>query len=163
MKAEFAAFAALMALAPAFAQTTPPGSAPQVESLKAPAYPPIALAARVSGEVHLRIALAADGTPLSVEMRSGPAMLQQSAIDSARGSRFQAPAQESPSQPLELTYRYVINPLECDQAPDPSYPRVSSETYTITITGQVMTICDPAAQIRVRSAKCLYLWRCSLK
>ena len=163
MKAVFAALASLVVLTSAFAQTAPPGSAPQVISLRAPQYPPIALAARVTGEVRLKITLAADGTPSNVEVQSGPLMLQQSAIDSARGSRFQALTQVNPGQPGELTYSFVIVPLACDQAPDPSYPHVSSAAGEITVTGQVMTICDPAASVRVRSAKCLYLWRCGRK
>jgi TonB family protein len=159
MKAALAALAALVALATAFAQITPPRSALQVISLKPPQYPPIALAARVTGDVRLEITLAADGTPSNVEVRSGPAMLQASAIDSARGSRFRATPTVSSRQPLELNYRYVIVPLRCDQAPDPTYPRVSSDADTITITGQVVPLCDPGFT-RVRSIKCLYLWRC---
>jgi len=90
-------------------------------------------------------------------------MLRQSAVDSARASRFHLSGRELRSQPQDLIYRYLLETLDCDQAPDPAYPRATSGQGTITITGQSMPICDPGAQIRVRSVKCLYLWRCGLK
>ena len=57
--------------------------------LQAPAYPPIAMAARVWGDVILSVTLATDGTAESVTVDSGPQMLRQAAVDSAKGSRFQ--------------------------------------------------------------------------
>lgn len=53
-----------------------------------PVYPPIAKAAQVQGAVKLEIKVSRAGTVDWVKMVSGPAMLQQAAMDSVRQWRF---------------------------------------------------------------------------
>src|SRR5580698_9034843 len=52
-------------------------------------YPPIALAAHVSGDVVLKIALRPDDVIDSVEVVSGPPMLRQTAIESIKQAEFE--------------------------------------------------------------------------
>jgi protein TonB len=53
-----------------------------------PVYPPIAKAARVSGTVVLQATISKTGTIENLKVVSGPAMLQQSALDAVRQWRY---------------------------------------------------------------------------
>jgi protein TonB len=53
-----------------------------------PVYPPIAKAARVSGTVVLEATISKTGTIENLKVMSGPAMLQQAAIDAVRSWRY---------------------------------------------------------------------------
>jgi len=53
-----------------------------------PVYPPIAKAARVSGTVVLQATISKGGTIENLHVISGPAMLQQSAMDAVRQWRY---------------------------------------------------------------------------
>jgi len=53
-----------------------------------PMYPPIAKAARVSGTVVLQATISKTGTIENLHVISGPAMLQQSAMDAVRSWRY---------------------------------------------------------------------------
>jgi TonB family protein len=137
---------------------------PTIVELTTPIYPPMALAARVSGEVKLDVTIGEGGTPSAVAVQSGPPMLRQAAIDSATRSKFRANI-EVPGGIHPVTYRFVLDwPTKCER--DNSYPRVKHEGDLVTVTEQPALICDPATSIekvRFRSAKCLYLWKCDSK
>jgi protein TonB len=53
-----------------------------------PVYPPIAKAARVSGTVVLQATISKTGTIQNLKVMSGPAMLQQAALDAVRQWRY---------------------------------------------------------------------------
>jgi protein TonB len=53
-----------------------------------PIYPPIAKAARVSGTVVLQATISKQGTIENLKIVSGPAMLQQAAVDAVRQWRY---------------------------------------------------------------------------
>jgi protein TonB len=53
-----------------------------------PVYPPIAKAARVSGTVVLQATISKQGTIEGLHVVSGPAMLQQAAMDAVRTWRY---------------------------------------------------------------------------
>jgi protein TonB len=53
-----------------------------------PVYPPIAKAARVSGTVVIQATISKQGTIENLKVISGPAMLQQSALDAVRTWRY---------------------------------------------------------------------------
>ena len=146
--------------APIFAQE------PQlsIAKLETPVYPPMALAARVWGDVILNVTPASDGGSNAVTVESGPPMLRQAAINRATRSQLQANL-ENRSVGYRLVYRFVLDQTtKCEH--DDSYPRVTHEANLITITEQNVPLCDPAAvieRIRFRSAMCLYFWRCGSK
>jgi hypothetical protein len=133
-----------------------------VVKLEAAEYPPMAVAARVSGEVILGVRLVSDGSANVVTVESGPPMLRQAAVDSATRSQFQANLKNRTGG-YRLVYRFVLDQTtKCEH--DDSYPQVKHEANVVTITEQNVPICDPAAVIeKVRSAKCLYLWKCGSK
>jgi len=53
-----------------------------------PVYPPIAKAARVSGTVVIQATISKQGTIENLHVISGPAMLQQSALDAVKTWRY---------------------------------------------------------------------------
>ena len=53
-----------------------------------PSYPPIAKAARVSGTVVLQATISKTGTIEDLHVVSGPAMLQQAALDAVKTWRY---------------------------------------------------------------------------
>jgi TonB family protein len=53
-----------------------------------PVYPPIAAAARIEGDVVISVVIDANGSVASEHVLSGPAMLQQSALDAVKKWRF---------------------------------------------------------------------------
>lgn len=161
MKRPSVALAALLWIcAPNFAQA--PNLA--VMKVEAAVYPPMALAARVYGDVVLNVTLTSDGNVGAATVQSGPPMLRQAAIDSARRSQYQSNPQIRAGV-YQLVYRFVLEQTtKCQH--DASYPRVKHEGNVVTITEQNVPICDPAAaveRVRFRSAKCFYLWRCGSK
>jgi hypothetical protein len=125
----------------------------------------MAMAARVYGEVDLKITLLPDGTPAKVQVQSGLQMLRQAAVDSATRSRFELTPGDHPDEFYNLVYRFALDKARgCDQERDKSYPHIRYESNTVTISEQPMSICDPTTeQVRVRSIKCLYLWKCRLR
>ena len=135
-----------------------------IAKLEAPVYPPMALAARVWGDVILNVTLASDGGANVVTVESGPPMLRQAAINSAPRSQFQTNL-ENRTGGYRVVYRIVLDQTrKCEH--DDSYPRVKHEGSLVTVTEQNVPICDPAAvieRVRFRSAKCLYLWKCGSK
>jgi len=133
---------------------------PAIIKLPAPSYPPIALAAMVTGRVELSVTVRVDGTVAAAEVESGPAMLRAPATESAKEMQFDCTACPSPETHFHVVFKYELTrPFYCDP-PDRSYPRVSDDGDIVTFTGQPAGTCDPAAT-RVRSVKCVYLWKCS--
>jgi periplasmic protein TonB len=65
-----------------------------------PVYPPIAKAARVSGTVVLQATISKNGTIENLRVVSGPAMLQQSALDAVKQWRYKP--YELNNEPVEV-------------------------------------------------------------
>ncbi|HKQ51502.1 MAG TPA: TonB family protein [Pyrinomonadaceae bacterium] len=78
-------------------------------SLPKPAYPPIARAARASGQVVVRVVVDESGKVISAQALSGHPLLTESALQAARQARF-APTMLS-GQPVKvtgvITYNFV--------------------------------------------------------
>jgi TonB family protein len=132
-----------------------------IVNLPPPVYPPIARAARVSGDVEVSFQLRADGTVVTAEAVSGPPMLRQAAIDGVKQAQFECKDCTGTLTSFSISYRFeMIDGPPC--APrDATYPRIAQSQNIITIQDQPDDLCDPAAdRVRTRSAKCLYLWKC---
>lgn len=154
----------VLALGSRFSVPQLPAATLTIVRLKAPVYPPIALAAHVYGDVILNITIRPDGIPATVEVKSGPPMLQQAALESARQSMFQVATGEHAGEVRELTYRFRTHPLDCGDALDPLLPKVEIEPSTVTISAQFVPLCDPSADVmHFRSARCLFLWKCGIR
>jgi TonB family protein len=85
----FAVSAAVVQLAPAQTSTAKAEQRSVWASpLVPPTYPPLARAARIAGDVQVRIGVRRDGTVASAEVVSGHPMLQPAALASAQKSTF---------------------------------------------------------------------------
>ena len=135
--------------------------------------PASARIARVEGKVELLVTISPDGTVQSSTVRSGPPMLRQAATDSVMHSTFECIPCKDSSKQFRITYSFVIGEvITCtEEAPAGQvtarativYPQVTQSPGLVTIVDQAFGTCDFAAtvgRIRVRSIKCLYLWRC---
>ena len=148
----------------ASAQDSGPTSSLKIVRLTPPAYPPLAVAAFVSGEVEIQVSILENGATGDVRVKTGPPWLRQAAVESAERSQFQPVGTENVSNSYRLIYKFVLDPTGCREARDSSYyPHVSYDSNVITLSEKPIPICDAAPDIRVRSAKCLFLWRCGLK
>jgi hypothetical protein len=136
-----------------------------------PAYPPLALQARVSGDVDLTVAVRQDGSVESAIANDGPSLLKQAALNSAQHSKFECRGCTEILTPYQLLYSFQLGPTEhCSTKvvksnptqQEPTYPQVVQTQNRITLLDRPTGTCDTEVFLekRVRSAKCLYLWRC---
>ena len=120
----------------AFAQDVASDEAPPnaiwLTQLAPPVYPPLARQARIMGDVKLRIGIRRDGSVATAEVIGGHPMLRQAALDSAKKSTLLCQGCTK-----EVT------------------------TYFLTYVFGFRDDGDCGGK-RLRSAKCLYLWRCGI-
>jgi TonB family protein len=147
-----------------------PGDRVVLTTVSPPVYPPLARQARINGEVDLALGIRPDGTVGSVSVISGHPMLRSVALESAQRSQFECSACTADLTPYTVRYKFELLPLDhtkdCATLTDEERnvsppPSVDLSHHEVTVFGKVMETCDPAVTLReVRSAKCLYLWRC---
>ena len=99
--------------------------------LSQPLYPPLSRQARIGGEVKIQVGIRRDGSIASAEAISGHPMLKQAALESAQRSTFECEGCTEEVTSYVLTYTFGFR----EDGPD-------------------------CGIWRLRSAKCLYLWRC---
>lgn len=138
--------------------------------LSPPIYPPLARQARINGEVDLELGIRPDGSVGSVSVISGHPILKPIAVESAQGSQFECSACTIALTSYLVRYKFELIPLDhtkdcaalTDQERNGSPPpKVDLANHEIVVFGKAMETCDPAVELRkVRSAKCVYLWRC---
>jgi TonB family protein len=146
---------------------------PALVHLEDPMYPPIARAARVSGEVVVNAEIHADGSVGSLRVVSGPAMLHQAAVDSASHSTFRCPGCPEMVQEYRIVYsfEFVDEGDCCEGFSKPSSFERLEETpgnrmTRVLVKAPKICLCDPAVTItkkKTRSVKCLWLWKCSVR
>jgi TonB family protein len=142
--------------------------------LSKPLYPPLARQTHITGDVQLEIRVRQDGSIDSVGIVNGHPLLQQAALDSAKLSRFRCIqcTENVTSQRVVYTFKLIdggdccrpaqVAPTSSDQKP-PTYPQVSQSGNHILLMDRSACICDPVnVVVRVRSARCLYLWHCRI-
>jgi TonB family protein len=129
--------------------------------LYTPVYPPLARQARITGDVVVQVSVRKDGSVESIELFSGHPMLAPAALASAKQSTFVCRGCETTTSYL-LTYTFGIlsdyRP-NCESRP----AQVTQSGDKIALTAEPTVTCDPTTTIvnvRVRAAKCLYLWKC---
>jgi TonB family protein len=158
--------------APDPATGAPKGNAVLVSLFK-PEYPLLAREAVISGQVSVAVTVHQDGT-VTAAIESGHAMLMRAALDSAKQSSFECRACTAPVS-YSLVYTFELaregdccnafsSPTEVTEGPD-SISHEGRPQTRITVMARHICLCDPPATMtkRVRSLKCLYLWKCSVK
>jgi protein TonB len=128
--------------------------------LASPGYPMIARSARVAGDVVVEISIRMNGSVEAARAVSGPPLLTDAALQSARSSTFACKDCKEPPPPFTLTYTFKVRggyPDCCDgwgRAPD-----VEQSPGHVTIEAASLCSCDPR-RVRTHSWRCLWLWRC---
>jgi len=160
---------------PALAQVaTVPQEQVLLSKLSPPIFPPLARAARVSGDVEIALRIRKDGTVESVEVVRGHPLLKPAALESARQSKFECHDCRDTPAPYSLLYTFEYTTTQhCCQSQEKAAvtaqttePQAGVTHYKdhITILIDPFCICDPSADVvKVRSAKCLFLWHCSTR
>ncbi len=128
------------------AQSSGTTSSVKIVNLKPPNYPPIAIAARVTGEVDLEIIILENGKAGNVQVKSGPQMLREAAAESAKSSLFQPVGLRDDNNSYVLVYKFALESTGCSEGRDSSYPHVSYDSSTITISEKPIPICAPSQQ-----------------
>jgi hypothetical protein len=137
-----------------------------------PVYPPLAKQTRTTGDVELALEVRTDGGLESTIVVSGHPLLKQAALDSAQRSQFACRNCGQEVRSFRVLYSFQLGPTsyctavsgtsKADENQE-SYPQVMQSQNHITVIDQPVGTCDPAADLRkVRSIKCLYLWKCGL-
>jgi TonB family protein len=108
-----------------------------------PVYPPIAMAARVSGTVVLQALISKTGTIENLRVISGPAMLQQASLDAVRTWRYRPYLLKGEPVEVQTTINVIFSlsgkPLSSAAAippsslPPPSVSAVSGSSLTATM------------------------------
>lgn len=167
----------LAALGSGLAQATATQSAGQgaeVVVAKQPtsSYPPIARMARITGTVKIDLLVKPDGSIDSATVVSGHPMLNDAALQSARQIQFECKECGDTSMHYRISYKYELGDaifcetIDASTYRKSSYKKVSESEGTITVFDRPTGECDPVVTtqvIKVRSAKCLYLWRCGMR
>lgn len=158
-------FVLLWAASQAFGQTDVPRQDQVVLSkLSPPIFPPLARVARVMGDVEITLQIRQDGSIESAEIvRSASPLLKEAALDSARQSKFECHECTGALTPYSIRYTFGYRNQDCCQTQDNSPPvGITQSQNHITILTAPFCTCDPSANIvKVRSAKCLFLWHCA--
>jgi TonB family protein len=105
---------------------------PKVRAAVAPAYPPIAIAARAASDVVVEVSIDAGGNVSSATARSGHPLLQQAAIQAARRWRFEPAAKDSGARTATLTFTFRVNE---EKRPEAEITPVFMPPYKVEIVG----------------------------
>lgn len=159
----------------ALAQDAPPHDAAQsgivLSRLSPPVYPPLARTARIEGEVRVLIVIDPEGETKSASIVSGNQLLQQAALQSAEQSKFECKGCTASAQ-YEVVYSFELLPGKCpdeqkfvSKVPDGSRELGASQSgnRVVVVAEQAcIGVCDAMIRLqKVRSLKCLYLWKCA--
>ena len=137
--------------------------------LSRPDYPLFARRTWVSGDVTLSLQIRRDGSIESAVIVSGPPLLQQAALESAQRSQFECLGCTEEITQYFLVYTFQLFGPDChpttsgpssniQQCEKPRAQVIQSENKVTVIDEGGM--CEGVFSQKVRSAKCLYLWRC---
>ena len=144
------------------AQTAMPGDVVPIR-LVPPIYPPIALSARVSGEVEVSVGVGPDNRVESAVIVSGVPLLDAAALDAARQSEFECRRCTVPTTPYSLVFAFRIEDRN-QPAADPAQPdQIGASRSRLTVVGPAQPIYIDFSSYMVRSAKCLFVWPCGVR
>ncbi len=128
-----------------------------------PIYPAIAASARVSGEVEVNVGVGPDGRVESAVIVSGPSLFEAAALDAARKSEFECRRCSAPVTPYSLVFAFRLedsNQLGADAAQP---EQIGPARSRVTVVAPARPIYIIFSSYMVRSAKCLFLWKCGIR
>lgn len=140
-----------------------------VAKLSVPTYPAVARQARITGAVTLDVIVRSDGGLESVSVVSGHPILIRAALDSAEQTKFECKDCSAPLTHYPMTYKFELgDAIYCtginavgNAEYETDQPQVTQSQGIVTIVDRPVATCDPSSTVeKVRSVKCLFLWRC---
>ncbi|MGA9964281.1 MAG: energy transducer TonB [Terriglobales bacterium] len=135
--------------------------------LAQPRYPPLARQARIQGDVEVTVGVRQDGSVESAVIASGHAMLREAALESAQNSQFECRGCGEAVTSYSLVYSFQLATERTAGLPhddgDPQPIHVFQSQNHVTVVAEPTVAIFDVWPVRVRSAKCLYLWRCGLR
>ena len=134
-------------------------------SVPQPVYPPIAESAHVTGNVVVKVVVRPDGGVAFAAVESGAPLLREVALKAAQQAQYECRGCTEPGTPLSLVFTFrIFGRDEPKPAAGLTFDREGGAT--VNVVGVVGYWWEGAvfSQIaaRVRSRKCLWLWRCGL-
>lgn len=140
-------------------------------NLLPPVYPPLARTARIEGDVRVSLAIGTDGEVKSANIVSGNQLLQQAALQSAQQSKFECRGcTESATYEMAYSFRLIAENCEGHQDSVSNVPKETRRPGVSQSANRVIVVAEtpcPIADVvmlrlpKVRSPKCLYLWKCA--
>jgi hypothetical protein len=137
--------------------------------LSRPVYPPLARRTWVTGDVKLLLRILRDGSVESAVIVGGHPLLQQAALESAQQSLFECRGCTEAVTPYSLVYTFQLFGPDCHATKNGSSinvpqdektrPQASQSQNHVTVVDEG-GFCEGVFAHKVRSARCLYLWRC---
>ena len=152
----------------------PPGAA-VLRSFAPLEYPKLALQVFSSGDLDILVSIQKNGSIKSAELVRGHPLLAQTALDNAWRSRYECLGCGADGAELHVLYSFKLDLVDCEsqaarQTPSPQLsaprPLITEAQSHITILQQRDAGCEGPSILRggrIRSIKCLYLWRCALE
>jgi len=156
-------------LAHASAQSDSAQSGIVLAKLSRPVYPLLARRTWVKGDVNLLLQIRRDGSVESAVIVSGLPLLQQAALESAQQSQFECRGCTEAVTPYSMVYTFQLFGTDChtttnglsSNAEQDAKPRAQvSQSHNHVSVLDEGGICEGVFTHKVRSAKCLYLWKC---
>jgi TonB family protein len=138
-------------------------------NLSRPVYPLLPRRTLISGDVNLLLQIRRDGSVESAVIVSGHPLLQQAALESAQQSQFDCRGCTEAVNPYSMVYTFQLFGKDChattngpsNNAEQDAKPRaqVNQSQNHVSVLDEG-GVCEGVFTRRVRSAKCLYLWKC---
>jgi TonB family protein len=135
-------------------------------------YPPVARQARISGTVVVDVVLRTNGEIDSASVVKGHPMLKVAALENARNSKFECPGCTEPQNTRRIQYSFELgDAIYCgseassiNPTAERRFPSVRQLSDRIVVFDRPVGTCDlETTRLKVRAAKCLYLWRCGTR
>jgi hypothetical protein len=153
----------------AVAQTVQPPEAQMTRviltTLSPPMYPALARQASIQGDVSVTVLVRPDGTAKSAVV-SGSPLLSPAASSSALKSLFECRGCTQIATPYAMVYTFELAANSAQGPHNNNEEAVTQSQNHVTVVAEPLgIICayTSTLRIRARSAKCLYLWKCSLR
>jgi hypothetical protein len=144
---------------------------PHATHVPIPTYPSLAVQANIKGTVQVELTLGADGTVKSWKVVSGHPLLARVVTDSLPEARFACDGCKDQTYSYTLAYEFALPEdrfaSACEEfhrtGKEPAMPPSTQDSATHVTVRPAHAGCmvrDPATP-RVRSIRCLWLWRCA--
>jgi TonB family protein len=136
-----------------------------ITKLSQPIYPPLAKQMKTIGHVEVKVNVKQDGSLKSASVVSGNVLFRQAALESAMHSQFECKNCGPGVRSFRIRYSFDLK-ASCATTAKPAngdaYPMAVVSQNVITVTDSVAENCEPLISKKIRSIRCLYLWKCGV-